>query len=85
MNKSKMTYGIVAITTIVLMFATTIGSTMTQADARVGPVDQRAQADQRAAEQSADQVTRGLVNVVVGNAGVQVAVPANVAACVICG
>ena len=79
MNKFKISYGIVAITTIVLMFATTIGSAMNQADA----LPQRAVGAQNA-EQRSDQINqRGLVDVAVGNANVQVQVPANV--CVICG
>ena len=81
MNKSKLSYGIVAITTIVLMFATTIGSALNQADARV---DQRNDpVNQRANQASGIVQNGGLLNVGVGNVGLNVGIPANV--CVICG
>ena len=81
MTQSKTTYGIVAITTIVLMFATTIGSAMQNADAQrpninQGPVNQRNEGSQ-------DANQRGLVNV--GNVGVgaNVAVPVQAQVCAI--
>jgi hypothetical protein len=61
------------------MFATTIGSAMNQADA---VRDQRAVANQQARDQNSVIGQSGVLNVAVGNAGVQVAVPANV--CIIC-
>jgi hypothetical protein len=80
MTLGKTTYGIVAITTIVLMFATTIASAINSADARV---DQRNDPVNQRSEQRADQSIRdGLVNAQIGNVGVNVAIPAN--ACVIC-
>ena len=79
MNKSKISSGIVAITTIVLMFATTIGSALDQADARV---DQRNDPVNQRAQQSSGILQNGVINVGVGNVGANVAVPLN--ACVIC-
>ena len=81
------TLGIIAITTLVLMVATTIGNAVNQADAQrqQPPLNQRAVANQEGVDQRSLQVSEGLVNVQVGNANVQAQVPANVAACVICG
>ena len=86
MTRTKTTYGIVAITTIVLMFATTIGSAIDNAEAQRGgggtvraqggdtTINQENSGSQRSGEQN------GAVNV--GNLGVQanVGVPLEVCA-----
>jgi hypothetical protein len=76
----KTTYGIVAITTIVLMFATTIFSAMNSADA------QRQIVNQRSIDQSqGNNDQRGLVNVGNTQVGAQVAVPVQACAGVLVG
>jgi hypothetical protein len=84
MKISKISYGIIAITTIVLMFATTVGSAINQADAQR---EDRRPAQEGRVNNEANQaqgVTQlgGLANINVGNVAVGVGVPANV--CVIC-
>ena len=80
MTLGKRTYGVVAITTIVLMFATTIVSAMNSADA------QRQIVNQRSIDQSqGNNDQRGLVNVGNTQVGAQVAVPVQACAGVLVG
>ena len=73
-------YGIVAITTIVLMFATTIASAINSADA------QRQTVNQRSIDQSqGNNDQRGLVNIGNTQVGAQVAVPVQACAGVLVG
>lgn len=86
MTLGKRTFGVVAITTIVLMFATTIVSAMQNAEAQRGGGgtiraqggDTRINQENDASQRSGDQA--GLVNV--GNLGVQANVGVPVEACV---
>ena len=82
MTRSKTTYGIVTITTIVLMFATTLGSAINNADAQRGP-DRSQEVNQRNEGITQDANQRGLVNV--GNVGVEanVAVPVQAQVCAV--
>ena len=82
MTLTKTSFGIVAITTIVLMVATTIGSAMNTADAQRGPDRQIVNQESR---QNQDTTQRGLVNVGGVQVDAQVAVPIDACAGVLSG
>ena len=84
MTRSKTSLGIVAITTIVLMFATTLGSAITSADAQRDRFDERTVINQQSRGGGTGEVDqRGLLNVGVGNLQVEanVAVPVDANVC----
>ena len=85
MTRSKTTksFGLIAITTLVLMVATTIGNAINTADAqgRPGSTDQYVNQRSQQAQGSVDQ--RGLVNVGNTQVDAQVAVPIDACASVI--
>jgi hypothetical protein len=84
MTIGKKTYGVMAITTIVLMFATTIGSAINTADAqRDRHVEGSVINQQSRGGGTGDVDQRGLVNVGVGNLQVEanVAVPVDANVC----
>jgi hypothetical protein len=81
MTNAKKSFGIIAITTLVLMVATTIGNAINTADAQRGVDNRDTQFINQNARQSQGNVDqRGLVNVGNTAIGANVAVP--VQACV---
>ena len=80
-TQAKKSFGILAITTLVLMVATTIGNAINTAEAQRGLENRDTQfINQNARQSQGDVLQRGLVNVGNTAVGANVAVPVN--ACV---